>query len=149
MIGSIERPRLEHPADRWDTGIVPDDVAIVRSLLESTQRRDAEAITRLLDPDLVWEAPPMYPGSVSKSYNGPAGYLELMAEVGSEGDAWVQLLDVEPLGPQEVLATAVMGTAKRGGMRAFLRFAVVDGRVSRARTFFSRDEAVLDLRPEA
>ena len=118
--------------------MAPDASDVVRALFERTNQRDLEGATDLLHPNVVWEAPPRSPGSMSKTYRGREGYRELMNEVGSEGGVWMTLLDVELMNEQTVIASAAFGTASRGGMVMSLSFQILDDKVSHVRIFQSR-----------
>jgi ketosteroid isomerase-like protein len=132
------------------TATAPDNLGTVRRLLDAILRRDQDAFVACLTPDVEWDDREGWPG-VRRMYHGHAGVREwwdAFMRVGGEVlDAQVEDI-AEASGPRVLLG--VLGTfrGRSTGVdtqfkaRAWYVFSMRDGRVSRARLFWDRREAL-------
>ncbi len=125
----------------------PDNVGVIRGMLDAVARGDRDAFLAFLTRDVEWDDREGWPG-VRKMYHGHAGVREwwdAFARVGGE------VVDVEVDNIGEVsdsrVLLCVLGTfrASSGGSefkaRAWYVFWLRGGKVARAQLFWNRRDA--------
>jgi hydrogenase maturation protease len=140
----IAEPGGEGPA-RTSLG----DVRVIRTMLEAVVRRDLDAFVACLTPDVQWDDREGWPG-VRQMYNGHAGVREWWDRFMRAGGE-VLGAEVEEIArrDQRVLV-AVLGTFRGRSpdadtefkARAWYVLTLRDGKVSSARLFWDRREAL-------
>ena len=127
-----------------------DNLEVVRRTLDAVVRGDRDAFLACLTADVEWDDREGWPG-VRRMYHGHAGarqWIDAFMRVGGEIlDAKIEDL-VETSGPRVLLG--VLGTFRSRSMgaeteftaRAWYVFSLRAGKVSRARLFWDRREAL-------
>ena len=127
-----------------------DNLGVIRLMLDAVIRRDREAFVACLTPDVEWDDREGWPG-VRRMYHGHAGVRQwwdaFMSVGGDIVDAEIE--DITETGGSRILL-GVLGTFRgrptrvetEFKARAWYVFSLRHGKVSRARLFWDRGEAL-------
>lgn len=114
--------RREHP-----------NLTVAKELWSAAADGDAEGVTRLLDPDVVWTSAGRNP--LSGVWRGPGGVLEYLARIGDSAAELVSTLDSIFVNDEGAVIT-YHATARRGAAMLEMDYLLVlrirDGRVRTA-----------------
>ena len=121
---------------------------VVRDAFEAADRRDKQALFRLLSPNVEWHMAGLFPDQppVRTGREGIWQYALMLFEQieGLER----RLADVEEVGDQVVARYHVSGNARDGGSPLEFEFTMVarvrDGKIVSGRNYEDHDEAVTD-----
>jgi len=129
-----------------DTGHSRTDV--VRDAFAAADRRDKQALFRLLSPTVEWHMAGLLPDqpAVRAGREGIWSYALALSEQIDELHR--DLTEVEEVGDQVIARFTVRGKARATGSRVALEFSllarVVNGRIVTGRNYEDHDEAVTD-----
>lgn len=131
-------------------GIESENLAVVRRLLDALMRADVDEFLGCLTPDIEWDDREGWPGG-QQIFRGHAGVRQWLETVIGEGG---RVLDVEiedlSEAPGSRALLGVLGTfrGRSTGIdtefkaRSWYVFSLRDGKISRARLFWLRREAL-------